>query len=116
MSWETNIIRSKRNTSFYSELLSHQIDNINTELNKKDIVVITLQLNNVDIQKLDELEICDIAEEITSKVRTVFVLDASSNKFSFIDSKVDARKKIFLSRKYMNDLHAIHYLPFLEST
>ena len=59
---------------------------------------------------------CQKVYVVSENIRTVFVLDASSNKFSFIDSKVDARKKIFLSRKYMNDLHAIHYLPFLEST
>ena len=59
-----------------------QIDNINTEFNKNDIRrnndEITLSLNDLDIQKNDKIEICDINisdKGITSNIRTVDILD-----------------------------------------
>ena len=91
-----------------------QIDNINTEFNIKDIKInnniVTLQLNNLDIQEGNKIEICDISEDgLTSNIRTVDVTNISNNEFSFIDSKIDTTKNIFISGKHVDDFHSIDY-------
>ena len=95
-----------------------QIDNINTEFNKNDIQKdndkVTLQLNNLDIQKDDKLEICDIDNEgITSNIRTVDIIEVLNNEFSFIDSKTDTTKNLFISGKHVDDFHAIDYMGLI---
>ena len=92
-----------------------QIDNINTEFNrndiKKDYDKITLQLDNLDIQKDDKLEICDIDNEgITSNIRTVDIIEVLNNEFSFIDPKTDTTKNLFVSGKHVDDFKTIDYL------
>ena len=37
----------------------------------------------------------------------------SNNNFSFIDSKIDTTKKLFISGKDVDDFHAIDYLALL---
>ena len=91
-----------------------QIDNINTEFNINDIKIdnnkVTLQLNDLDIKEGDKIEICDINNEgITSNIRTVDILDISNNEFTFIDSKIDTNKNLFISGKYVDDFHTIDY-------
>ena len=91
-----------------------QIDNINTEFNINDIKIdnnkVTLQLNDLDIKEGDKIEICDINNEgITSNIRTVDILDISNNEFSFIDSKVDSTKILFISGKHVDDFNTIDY-------
>ena len=95
-----------------------QIDNINTEFNKNDIQKdndkITLQLNNLDIKKDDKLEICDVDNEgFTSNIRTIDVLEISNNEFSFMDSKIDTSKNLFISGKHVDDFHAIDYMALI---
>ena len=93
-----------------------QIDNINTEFNKNDIQKdndkITLQLDNLDIQKDDKLEICDIDDKgITSNIRTVDILDISNNEFSFIALKVDTSKNyVYLVNMLMTFMQLIIWL------
>ena len=91
-----------------------QIDNINTEFNINDIKIdnnkVTLQLNDLDIQEGNKIEICDISEDgLTSNIRTVDISDVCENEFSFIDSKIDTTKNIFISGKHVEDFHTIDY-------
>jgi len=58
-----------------------------------------LKLNDLDIIEGDKIGICDINNEgITSNIRTVDILDISNNEFSFIDSKIDTTKNIFIPK------------------
>ena len=95
-----------------------QIDNINTEFNKNDIHIdnnkVTLKLNDLDIQECDKLEICDINDEgLTCNIRTVDILEVSDNEFSFIDSKIDTSKNLFISGKHVNDFKTIDYIALI---
>ena len=81
------------------------INDITTDNNK-----VTLKLNVLDIKEGDKIEICDINNEgITSNIRTVDILDISNNEFSFIDSKIDTNKNLFISGKHVDDFHTIDY-------
>ena len=89
-----------------------QIDNTNQEFNINDIKIennkVTLQLNDLDIQEGNKIEICDISEDgLTSNIRTVNISDVCENEFSFIDSKKDTTKNIFISGKHVDDFHSI---------
>ena len=95
-----------------------QIDNINTEFNKNDIQInnnkVTLKLNDLDINECDKIEICDINDEgLTCNIRTVDILEVSDNEFSFIDSKVDTSKNLFISGKHLNDFKTIDYIALI---
>ena len=50
-----------------------------------------------------------ITRGITSNIRTVDILDISNNEFSFIDSKIDTNKNLFISGKHVDDFHTIDY-------
>ena len=95
-----------------------QIDNINTEFNKNDIQIdnnkVTLKLNDLDINECDKIEICDINDEgLTCNIRTVDILEVSDNEFSFIDSKIDTTKNLFISGKHVNDFKSIDYIALI---
>ena len=64
----------------------------------------------MDIQENNKIEICDVSEDgITSNIRTVDVTNITDNEFSFIDSKVDTTKNLFISGKHVDDFHTIDY-------
>ena len=70
----------------------------------------------MDIQENNKIEICDVSEDgITSNIRTVDVTNITDNEFSFIDSKVDTTKNIFISGKhtYVDDFKTIDYLALI---
>ena len=93
------------------------IDNIKTEFNINDINIyndiVTLELNNLDIIQGDKLEISDIDNGINSNIRTVDIIEVSDNNFSFIDSKINTNKNLYISGKHVNDFHAIDYMGLI---
>ena len=77
------------------------IDNITSEFNITDINIyndkVTLQLNTLDIKQGDKLEISDIDNDgMTSNIRTVDIIEVSENDFSFIDSKINTNKNLYI--------------------
>ena len=94
-----------------------QIDNVNYEFNKNDIQIdnnkVTLKLNDLDINECDKIEICDINDGLTCNIRIVDILEVSDNEFSFIDSKIDNSKNLFISGKHVNDFKSIDYIALL---
>ena len=85
---------------------------------KDDIYIyndsVTLELNNLDIIQGDKLEISDIDNDgITSNIRTVDIIEVSDNDFSFIDSKIDTTKNLFISGKHVDNFHTIDYQGFI---
>ena len=56
---------------------------------------------------------------LTSNIRTVDISDVCENEFSFIDSKIDTTKNIFISGKHVDDFHSIDYqglIPILKKS
>ena len=107
-----NIIPSLVNYSF------GVIDNITSEFNITDINIyndkVTLQLNTLDIKQGDKLEISDIDNDgITSNIRTVDIIEVTDNDFSFIDSKINTNKNLYISGKHVEDFHSIDYIELI---
>ena len=77
------------------------IDNTTSEFNITDINIyndkVTLQLNTLDIKQGDKLEISDIDNDgMTSNIRTIDIIEVSDNNFSFIDSKINTNKSLYI--------------------